>query len=180
MADKRLGNQFWKLRSSHGRKALFDDPQKLWECACEYFQWCDEHPWIKKEAIKGGINVGNLVEVPIQRPYTIHAFCLYANASLAWFYDFERRCVKEQKKDFIEIIHAIRETIYNQKFEGASVGTFNANLIARDLGLQEKSSYEHSGPAGGPIETDTVFRIEFVQPEKKETPEKEKDDAENT
>ena len=36
------------------------------------------------------------------------------------------------------IITRIREAIYQQKFEGASVGAFNANIIARDLGLADK------------------------------------------
>ena len=36
------GNQFWMLRSKHGRDKLFATPEALWEAACEYFQWCDE------------------------------------------------------------------------------------------------------------------------------------------
>ena len=38
------GNQFWMLRSKHGRDKLFATPEALWEAACEYFQWCDENP----------------------------------------------------------------------------------------------------------------------------------------
>lgn len=37
------GNQFWMLRSKHGRDKLFATPEALWEAACEYFQWCDEN-----------------------------------------------------------------------------------------------------------------------------------------
>ena len=33
------GNQFWMLRSKHGRDKLFATPEALWEAACEYFQW---------------------------------------------------------------------------------------------------------------------------------------------
>jgi hypothetical protein len=32
----------------------------------------------------------------------------------------------------------VREIIENNQFEGATVGTFNANIIARKLGLSEK------------------------------------------
>ena len=39
------GNQFWKLRSKHGRDKLFATPDLLWEAACEYFAYCDKHPW---------------------------------------------------------------------------------------------------------------------------------------
>ena len=50
------GNQFWKLRSKHGRDKLFATPDLLWQAACEYFEWCDKHPWYKSEAIKNAIN----------------------------------------------------------------------------------------------------------------------------
>ena len=40
-----IGNKFWMMRSSHGRKPTFDSPSKL-EAAChEYFAWCDKHPF---------------------------------------------------------------------------------------------------------------------------------------
>jgi hypothetical protein len=41
------GNQFWKLRSKHGRDTLFESPEKMWEAACEYFQWCDDNPLLE-------------------------------------------------------------------------------------------------------------------------------------
>lgn len=28
----------------------FPLPELLWEAACEYFQWCDENPWLSKKA----------------------------------------------------------------------------------------------------------------------------------
>lgn len=42
-------NQFWKLRSKHGRDTLFSSPELLWSAACEYFDWCDENPGIKRK-----------------------------------------------------------------------------------------------------------------------------------
>ena len=30
-------NQFWKLRSKHGRDTLFSSPELLWSAAYEYF-----------------------------------------------------------------------------------------------------------------------------------------------
>ena len=39
-----LGNQFWKVRSSHGRKPIFSSHEDL-EAACEeYMQWVDDNP----------------------------------------------------------------------------------------------------------------------------------------
>ena len=129
------GNQFWKLRSKHGRDKLFESPELLWDAACEYFQWCDDNP-IEAQDNKGTKNV-NLVEY--NRPYTLKGFCLFCNACEAWFKEFKRR---ELSEDFITVVRKIEDTIYNQKFEGAAIGIYNANIIARDLGLADNNKID--------------------------------------
>lgn len=136
-------NQFWKLRSKHGRDKLFETADLLWEVACEYFQWCDDNPWIKNEAIKSGDFAGQIVKVPTSRPYTITALCLYLGVNTKYFSDF-KKSLKEDDQDFSEVVTRIEETIYSQKFEGAAVGAFNANIIARDLGLSDKKELDHT------------------------------------
>lgn len=131
-------NQFWKLRSKHGRDKLFATPELLWEAACEYFQWCDTNP-IEAEDNKGTKNVNT---VKLNRPYTLKAFCLYCDATEGWWKEFRKG---KYIKDFLPIIHKIEEIIYNQKFEGAAVGIFNSNIIARDLGLSDKKDIDHRG-----------------------------------
>ena len=84
------GNKFWMLRSKHGRDKLFSTPELLWEAACEYFQWCDENPWLSKKAIQKTVPVkrkkGKKVETvneqqvqqevsPTSRPYSLTGFC---------------------------------------------------------------------------------------------------------
>jgi hypothetical protein len=39
----------------------------------------------------------------------------------------------------MEVITRIDKYIYNQKFEGAAAGFLNPNIIARDLGLADKT-----------------------------------------
>jgi hypothetical protein len=137
------GNQFWKLRSKHGRDKLFETPELLWEAATEYFNWVDGHPWYKVEAVKSGDNCGDLIKIPLARPYTLSGFQLYIGASDT----FWRKFKADDHKDFVTVISEIEKAIYTQKFEGAAVGAFNANIIARDLGLTEKSVQEltHKG-----------------------------------
>ena len=135
------GNQFWKLRSKHGRDKLFASPELLWDAACDYFQWCDENPWVKSEAIKSGDLAGTIVRIPTARPYTLTGLCLYLDCNSKYFTEFEAN-LKESDKDFSEVITRIRETIYSQKFEGAAVGAFNANIISRDLGLADKQEHD--------------------------------------
>ncbi len=137
------GNQFWKLRSRHGRDMLFATPELMWEAAAEYFQWCDDNPFFKSEAKT--INVGDyqsqveIVKLPVLRPYTLNGLCLYLGCNTTYFNDFE----KAGHEDFSHVLTRIRETIYTQKFSGAAAGFFNANIIARDLGLTDKKELDH-------------------------------------
>ena len=126
------GNQFWKIRSKHGRDTLFETPDLLWDAACEYFDWCDKNPWHKVD-YKG--SAVEKVDIPISRPYTIKGLCLYLNCSENYFRNFEPNNI--DSKDFMATIMRIRDTIYTQKFEGASVGVFNPLIISRDLGLKD-------------------------------------------
>jgi hypothetical protein len=130
-------NQFWKNRSVHGREKLFETPELLWQAAQEYFNWCDTHPWYKPEAVKGGDLAGTIMDVPTPRPYTISGLCIYLDASRSYWNMFKG--TDGLSKDFLRVIGKIEEIIYTQKFEGASVGVFNSNIIARDLGLKEQT-----------------------------------------
>jgi len=140
----KIGNQFWKMRSKHGRDKLFATAELLWEAACEYFQWCDENPWYKNEAVKAGDHFGEHVQIPIARPYTIKGLCIYLDCNSEYFRQFKASLGNEQT-DFSRIILLIEETIYTQKFEGAAVGAFNSNIIARDLGLTDKKDVTSGG-----------------------------------
>ena len=133
------GNQFWKLRSKHGRDRLFASPELLWSAACEYFQWVDDHPLIEID-FKGKDN--DQVNIPRMRPYTLHALCLYLDCWTQYFSEFEQSLAgktDEQSTGFSLVVRRIREILYNQKFEGAAAGFLNPNIIARDLGMAEKS-----------------------------------------
>lgn len=139
--DKRKGNKFWQLRSKHGRDRLFSSAEDMRIAAEEYFTWCDDNPLTKAEALKSGDRAGEIVFVPIPRPYTMQGLCSYLGCNLAYFSQFEssiKNNTDNNSKDFSNVITYIREVIYRQKFEGATAGYFNSNIIARDLGLVDK------------------------------------------
>ena len=139
--DKRIGNKFWELRSKHGRDKLFNEPQILLEAAQDYFKWCDDNPLYKNEMIKGGDMASEIIPVPIMRPYTLQGLTIYLGVNRKYLDDFESSIkdkTDDKSKDYSQVITYIREVIYNQKFEGASIGAFNANIISRDLGLIDK------------------------------------------
>lgn len=150
-----IGNQFWKLRSKHGRDKLFATPELLWEAATEYFEWCDNHPWTKKDWVgKDAFEV----EREVSRPYTLSGLCVYLDCSTSYFREF-KRIIQDKDKDFLTVITRIEEVMFTQKFEGAAVGAFNANIISRDLGLTEKQTIEHGG------QVSSSFKVEIIHPE---------------
>ena len=59
--------------------------------------------------------------------------------------------LKEKDIDFLTVITRIEQTIETQQFEGATVGAYNANIIARKLGLYELVDNKHSGTITIPI-----------------------------
>lgn len=132
------GNQFWKMRTKHGVDKLFTEFKTLWEAACEYFQWCTENPIIEKDWVG---KEGNEIEREHPRAFTMQGLCLYLGVNTVYFNQFESRMESlsdEQKEGFAQVIKAIRETCYNQKFTYAAVNLMNANLISRDLGMVDR------------------------------------------
>jgi hypothetical protein len=128
------GNQFWKLRSKHGRDKIFSDPALLWEAACEYFDWCDKNELIEID-FKG--KDADRVQIPKMRAYTWEGLELYLDIHSLRDYK-----TNENYKDFSQVITRIEKIIYTQKFTGAAAGFLNPNIIARDLGLSDKSQVD--------------------------------------
>lgn len=146
------GNQFWKLRSKHGRDKLFATPALMLEAACEYFEWCDQNPFIESKpmVVSSGGNTGSsieMAEIPVKRPYTIQGLCLYLNCNTAYFRQFKTNCIE----DFSTVIAEIEEVIYNQQFSGAVSGFFKENIISRNLGLKDQKDITSNGNEINPI-----------------------------
>lgn len=142
-----VGNQFWKARSTHGRAPIFPNAEVLWNACTEYFAWVEENPlWESKPfAFQGIVTVEKM---PKMRAMTIAGLCI--------FLDIDRKSWDEYRgrQDFFPVTTRVEDIIRTQKFEGASADLLNANIIARDLGLADKS--EFTGKDGGPIETKEV------------------------
>lgn len=142
-------NQFWKLRSKHGRDLIFSTPEILWEAAVQYFEATDARKWKKKDWVgKDAIEV----ERETETPYTISGLCLYLDVSREWWNKFKN----ENREDFLQVLTRIENIIYTQKFEGASVGAFNPSIIARDLGLKEQTDITSNGKDLQPVITAMV------------------------
>lgn len=141
-------NQYHKFRLKHGPNKKFT-PEQLWKAACDYFQWCVDNPLIKHKTIviNGQIEI---LEKPVPRVWTIQGFCLSAGICQNTFKNYRQddkdslrisRAHKENELQFVA--QAIANIIWDQQFQGAAAGLFNASIIARSLGLMNKVERIH-------------------------------------
>lgn len=146
---------YWEWRKNVGRPKAIASPKKMWALACDYFRSIDERPLLKQEQRKSPIKIekGTVIDedlrdeikspvigIETMRPYTWAGFeaYLFERGILANL-DHYKCNLENRYQEFIEIIRAIDKVMYAQKFEGAAAGAFNANIIARDLGLADSS-----------------------------------------
>lgn len=135
------GNEFWKMRSKHGRDLIFSSPTIMWEACCEYFETTDKRKdWDRQEWVgRDGVEVSRRLRVP----YTLTGLYIFLDVSAKAWSEYRER------EGFGAICTQVENIIYTQKFEGATVGVFNHNIIARDLGLKDKTENDvkaqHSG-----------------------------------
>lgn len=150
------GNEFWKARSSHGRSPKFASPAILADACEEYFQWVEDNPlWESKPfAYQGEVTIAAL---PKMRAMTIGGLCLFLDIDQTTWADYRGR------EDFSLVTTRVEATIRAQKFEGASADLLNPNIIARDLGLADKS--ELTGADGGAVQLVHTIERRIVRPD---------------
>ena len=126
------GNKFWQMRSSHGRKPIFATADDLETACIEYFEWVEANPLYSAEAFayQGVVTIEPIAKM---RAMTMSGLCIFLDIDRTTWADYAAR------EDFIPVTTRAEEIIRTQKFEGASAGLLNANIIARDLGLADKS-----------------------------------------
>jgi hypothetical protein len=128
---------------------MFSDADALWEACAEYFEWVEANP-LEEDGLITYQGAATHEPIAKMRAMTLSGLCI--------FLDIGRRTWDgyRDREDFMPVVSRVEEIIRTQKFEGASAGLLNPNIIARDLGLAEKS--EHTGANGGAI----IHRVEMV------------------
>jgi len=131
------GNQWWRLRSKHGRDAIFTTPALL-ETECEaYFTATDERTdwdgqnWVGKD--------GEEVVVKKRVPYTLSGLCMYLGVAKQYFNDFEKTDTFKENKDFSLVYARVRNTIETQQVEGALNRYYPDSLVARLNGFVDRT-----------------------------------------
>lgn len=128
----------WKVRQYSGRLRIFPEPNDLWEAASGYFKWADENPLREDRCTQFQ---GKRIDISVDkiRAMSISAMCHHLDISRDVWYDYTKRDA------FADITKRIERRIFDQKIEGAAAGLLNATIIARDLGLTEKTDVTSGG-----------------------------------
>ena len=131
------GNKFYLLRSKDGRDRIYKTPDELWVKCCEYFTWVEANP-LKEQRVfstKTGIIKTNVSKT---RAMTLAGLNIRLGISKDTFSNYRKR------PEFKWVVEAVDDIMYSQKFEGAAAGMLNACIIARDLGLKDKSEVHNT------------------------------------
>jgi len=129
---------YWE-RGGSGAPRKFETPEELWEAAVEYFTWATENPLPSAKTVTSG-GVSHLANVPKLRAFTIRGMALHMGIQNATWVEW-----RTSRPDLSEIMGLCEDIVYSQKFEGAASGLLSTNIIARDLGLVDKSAVDIVG-----------------------------------
>jgi hypothetical protein len=150
------GNEIWKLATYSGRERLYT-PEELLATAKKYFVWCAEHPLYEHKAMqeKGKIKI---VKIPKLRVFTYEGLTLFLGVNSNYIQQFR----KTDTGEYSWVLAFIDSTIYSQKFESAAADLLNANIIARDLGLVDRSETK--------VQDDLRLKVGKAFPDESELP----------
>lgn len=146
------GSQLWKLRKRHGTPHRYETPDDLWQVACEYFDMLAENPIIVTKATQHqGCQVDLVEEHP--RAPTVLGLCAYMGISeKTWYRNYEG------SKVHAEMASRIRDVMKADKIEGAAAGVYNHAIIAKEIGLVEKTETTHNIPQLSDDELDAKIK----------------------
>jgi hypothetical protein len=113
-----------------------ETPEKLWELFESYVLHEKQNPMYKQEYVGKD---GRTELTPLETPITFEGFeCYLMDQGVIEDLGHYSRNKDERYTEYVPIITRIRKNCFVHNFRGASVGLFNANIIAKKLGLSEK------------------------------------------
>lgn len=137
---------YWQKRKKLGRLRKIKSPEELWRLATEYFERREGERLLKQDFIRSGEKAGTIVNLENILPFTWSGLSDYLLECGIVLHDTQELRTRRPERDnrytfmdFAEVLQAIDKVMHDQKLSGAASGAFNATIIARDLGLTDKS-----------------------------------------
>lgn len=137
-----------------GRSKNIESPEQLWLLFRKYCVWAKENPREKQDFVGKD---GDEITRKLERPLSFAGFEVYLmeRMIITDLGDYERN--KENRyENFATIIRAIKKFIEVDQFEGAAVGLYKENIIARKLGLADKQEARQVDKDGNDVPTGAV------------------------
>jgi hypothetical protein len=120
-----------------GRPNKITSPDELWQLFCEYVDHAKNNPMYRVEYVG---KEGREEFKPLSVPITFEGFeCYLADKDIIQDLGDYASNKNGRYKRFSTIITRIRKNCFVNNFNGAAVGLFSPNLIARKLGLTDKT-----------------------------------------
>jgi hypothetical protein len=114
-----------------------ESPEKLWELFLNYVLFETLNPMYKVEYVGKD---GRIERTPLETPITFEGFeCYLADNNVINDLGDYAKNDNGRYTDYAPIITRIQKNCFVHNFKGASVGLFNPNIIAKKLGLVEKT-----------------------------------------
>ena len=132
--EPRHGEQLWRVakkqRGRDGHPPTFETPDDLLDAAYAYLEWVDANPLYEFKAF----STGQVLRVPKMRYPTIEGLCLHMGiVSRTW------RSWRTPDHPLGDAVERVQALLVQQRMEGGAAGFFNPLIVARDLGLKDRS-----------------------------------------
>jgi hypothetical protein len=145
------GNQLWLLASHKVlARRRWKHPAELLEELVEYFLWMEANP-LEESKLVSFQGVSALEGVPKMRAVSLQSMRGYLGIGKT---KWEHMRKGNDLVGFAEVVEWAEEMMHSINFEGANAGLLNPMLIARQLGLADRT--ELTGRDGAPMETQTT------------------------
>ena len=128
-------------------------------CA-EYFQWCEDNPWMKTVGLDKD---GNVLQIPKTRPYVVEGLINHIGITNSHWYDIQNETSRNYREDLADAFSWANNVLFTQKFTGAAVDDFKEGSVARVLGLgdrRELTGVKHPSGKVDPIQLNIDKEVE--------------------
>lgn len=126
------GNTFYELRKTDGKPKTFT-PGDLWNLWVEFVIWAKNNPKITHQ-----VNMGKVVQVPIERPLVLSEFYTWVDATYNKVIHQYFDNLQGRYNDYLGVITRIKNNRDSDVTVGALTGIYNSNISVRILGLTDK------------------------------------------
>lgn len=118
------------------KQKYIETPEKLWELFIAYEAHVKANPKIREDFVGKD---ATMVERKLERPLTFVGFECYLHEQdvVSNLSSYEANA-DNSYVSYLPILTRIKQFIETDQFEGATVGIYNHNIIARKLGLVDK------------------------------------------